>query len=110
MPTFERGDLVKIAFPFTDRDVSLNRPALVLSNGGVGPGGSLLWVAMITSAANRSWDDDVPVPPETDGLDIPSAIRTAKISTVDADRATRLGRVDERTLARVMTTVRRRLA
>ena len=52
----------------------------------------LLWLAMITSAANRGWDGDVPI---TDlvmaGLPAPSIVRPAKLATIEARDAEKLG-------------------
>jgi mRNA interferase MazF len=49
---------------------------------------------MITSAENRGWPDDVPVTNlEMAGLPSPSLIRSAKIATIEAVDASKLGRV-----------------
>jgi mRNA interferase MazF len=61
MPSFRQGDVVRVPFPYTDRDTRQYRPALVVSSGGLGEDASLLWVVMITSAANRPWPGDVPL-------------------------------------------------
>lgn len=55
MPDFEPGDVVRVPFPYTDRNTRQHRPALVVSQGGVGEEQALLWVVMITSAENRPW-------------------------------------------------------
>ncbi len=60
MPGFEQGDVIRVPFPYTDRSTRQRRPALVVSRGGLGEDGRLIWVAMITSAENRAWPDDVP--------------------------------------------------
>ena len=60
MPGFEQGDVIRVPFPYTDRSTRQRRPALVVSRGGLGEDGRLLWVAMITSAENRAWPEDVP--------------------------------------------------
>lgn len=93
MPTFERGDIVRVPFPYTDRHTTQHRPALVVSDGPVGDQGSLLWVLMITSASNRRWPGDVPIVDDhrAAGLPVPSLIRTSKIATIEAGRADRLG-------------------
>ena len=36
MATFNKGDVVKVPFPYTDRDVRQRRPALVVSEMSVG--------------------------------------------------------------------------
>lgn len=93
MPNFEQGDVIRVPFPYTDRDTRQHRPALVVSRGNVGDDGALLWVVMITSAENRRWDGDVPigVGKET-GLPVPSVVRPVKIATIEAEHAGRLGR------------------
>ena len=111
MPDFRRGDVVRVPFPYTDRSTRQHRPALVVSDGQLGDGDRLLWVAMITSADNRSWADDVSLA-ETyadAGLPAPSVIRPAKIATIDVAVATRLGRVDDEQLARTMQAIRANL-
>ena len=52
----------------------------------------LLWLAMITSAANRGWSGDVTISDlQAAGLPIPSIVRTAKLATIEARDAQRLG-------------------
>jgi mRNA interferase MazF len=50
MPTFEQGDVVRVPFPYTDRQTRQHRPALVVSNGGIGERAQFLWVVMIALA------------------------------------------------------------
>lgn len=85
-------DLVRVPFPYTNRPVQQRRPALVVavprSDGAPG----LLWVLMVTSAANRGWRDDVVVSDlAVAGLPAPSVIRTAKIATIEMRDAERIG-------------------
>ena len=94
MPTFEQGDVIKVPFPCTDRATRQSRPALVVSTGTLETAHGLLWVAMITSAANRGWPGDVAVEDLAQaGLPAPSVIRTAKIATIESSDARRLGRI-----------------
>lgn len=95
MQTFEQGDVVRVPFPYTDREARQYRPALVVSKGGVGQEASLLWVLMITSAANRGWPGDVAVLRDhaKAGLPVPSIVRTAKIATIERRHANRIGRL-----------------
>ena len=103
MPIFNQGDVVKVPFPYTDRATRQSRPALVVSTGGIESGHGLLWVVMITSAENRGWTGDVPVNNlELAGLPAPSVIRTAKIATIEASDATKLGRISPPSLRRVV--------
>lgn len=97
MPTFSRGDVVKVPFPYTDRDVRQRRPALVVSDRPVGDDDRLYWVLMITSADHRRWPGDVALGKRhrEAGLPAPSLIRTSKIATVESDRMEPLGRMPE---------------
>jgi len=92
MPAFDAWDVVKLPFPYTDRPIRQRRPALVVVAGDLVDQHGLLWVLMITSAANPGWPSDVAV---SDllmaGLPVPSVVRTAKIAVVDARGAERLG-------------------
>lgn len=97
MATFNKGDVVKVPFPYTDRDVRQRRPALVVSEMSVGGDGRMHWVLMITSADHRRWPGDVALGRRyaEAGLPAPSLIRTSKIATVEIDRMEPLGRMPE---------------
>ncbi|MGE4370510.1 MAG: type II toxin-antitoxin system PemK/MazF family toxin [Burkholderiaceae bacterium] len=101
MPTFEQGDVIRVPFPYTDRDTRQRRPALVVSAGTIGEDGALLWVVMITSATNRPWAGDVPVPNQV-GLPAPSVVRPVKIATIEARHADFLGRLPTKEHEEVM--------
>ena len=111
MQSFERGDVVRVPFPYTDRATRQWRPALVLSGGGLGEDRRLLWVAMITSAENRPWPDDVPFG-ETyaeAGLPAPSIVRPCKVATIESGHAERIGRVNAELMEKVVAFLRRSL-
>ncbi|GAB0118461.1 type II toxin-antitoxin system PemK/MazF family toxin [Acidisoma sp. 7E03] len=99
MPTsdhefFEVWDVVKVPFPYTARPIQQHRPALVVA-GGL-PLGSpfVLWVLMITSAANRPWGGDTRISDiAAAGLSAPSVVRTDKIATIEIADAQRIGRL-----------------
>lgn len=94
MGAFRPGDIVKVPFPYTDRSTRQSRPALVVAAGALEETHGLLWVAMITSAENRGWPGDVAVADlAAAGLPVPSVIRTAKIATIEAGDATKIGRL-----------------
>ena len=102
MPTFRRGDVIRVPFPDTDRAARQWRPALVVSTARLEELHGLVWVVMITSAENRGWPDDVEVANiETAGLPVPSLIRSAKIATLDARDASKLGRISAIQLGQV---------
>lgn len=94
MPGFKVWDVVKVPFPYTDRPVRQYRPALVVAAGGLESAHALLWVLMITSAANRGWANDVMISnPKTAGLPTASVVRCAKVATIEASDAERIGRL-----------------
>ena len=108
MPAFDVGTIVRVPFPYTDRETRQRRPAVVVSATDAG-GHGLVWVLMITSAANRHWADDIALGERTPGLPVPSLVRTAKIATIDADAAEEIGRLSSDQLAQVRTKVAARL-
>lgn len=60
--SYERFQVLRVPFPFTDRQAVKHRPALVLSDGKQfnDPAGHSV-LAMITSAGNPPWPLDVPI-------------------------------------------------
>jgi mRNA interferase MazF len=92
MPAFEPWDIVKLPFPYNAQPAQEYRPALVVAAGRLEASHELLWVLMITSAANLSWATDVPI---TDlrnaGLPAPSVVRCAKIATVSTSQVQKIG-------------------
>lgn len=95
MPTFETWDVIRVPFPYVERPVRQHRPALVVAPAEDASGAyALLWVAMITSAAHRRWPDDVVISDLREaGLPIASIVRPAKLATIEADAAERIGRL-----------------
>ena len=94
MASFEPGDVLNVPFPCSDRPTRQSRPALVMSRPALEERHGLLWVVMITSAENRGWPGDVLVDDlGMAGLPVASVVRTAKIATIEARDAQRLGRI-----------------
>jgi mRNA interferase MazF len=83
-------DIVVVPFPYSDRLAEKRRPAVVISAPVVSDRYKLVWLAMITSAANPRWNCDVDI---TDlgptALPAPSRIRPVKIATADVARVVR---------------------
>lgn len=81
---FDRFAVVRVPFPFTDRDAQKNRPAVVLSDPAAfnTPAGHSV-MAMITSQANPPWPLDCPLKDLSEaGLPAPSKVRF-KLFTLD---------------------------
>ena len=94
MPSFDPGTIVKVPFPYTNRPTVQSRPALVLASIAEHAGPPLLWVAMVTSAAHRRWQGDVPIEDlDTAGLPSASVVRPSKIATIETRQATPIGRL-----------------
>ena len=112
MQSFRQGDVVRVPFPYTDRSTRQHRPALVVSTGGLGERRRLLWVAMITSAENRPWPDDIPFG-ETyaeAGLPAPSLIRPCKLATIESVGAEKIGHVNAELMVKVIAFLRHALS
>ena len=83
MPIYKPFAIVKVPFPFSDKNVVKKRPALVLSKPLYQEKLNHCILAMITSAHNASWPDDVIIQNlELAGLSSPSVIRF-KLFTLD---------------------------
>jgi mRNA interferase MazF len=102
MTSYKAGDVVWIAFPHVENERTRVRPALVISDKMVGPEGSLLWAMMITNALRPDWPGDLVIANhQAIGLPHASKIRTAKIATLDAGGAEKIGRIGKALLAEV---------
>ncbi|MBL6936220.1 MAG: type II toxin-antitoxin system PemK/MazF family toxin [Alphaproteobacteria bacterium] len=87
---FAPFDVVVVPFPHADRLVEKRRPAVVVSAKKLISQHGLVWLAMITSASNRRWADDITVSDlGVTGLPAPSLIRPAKVTTADSARVIR---------------------
>ncbi|MGC2166093.1 MAG: type II toxin-antitoxin system PemK/MazF family toxin, partial [Gallionella sp.] len=57
--TFKSFDVVAVPFPFTDRDATKRRPALVISNENFNQQHNQVVLAMITTTTDNVWPSDV---------------------------------------------------
>ena len=91
-------DIVVVPFPYVDRLAEKRRPAVVISAAAVSDQYQLVWLAMVTSAANPRWDCDVDISDlAPTALPAPSRIRPVKIATADVARIVRrIGRMGTR--------------
>ncbi len=102
--SLEAYDVVIVPFPYVDRFAEKRRPALVVSSAALATYG-VLWVAMITSAANDPWQCDVRIGDlARAGLPAPSVVRTAKIACIEPGRIVRrAGSLDAKNASLVAT-------
>ena len=108
MASFERFDVVRVPFPFADRQAEMNRPALVISAAATfnRPAGHSV-MAMITSAGHAPWPLDVSIIDlKSAGLPAPSIVRF-KLFTLD-HRLVRgkLGRLAEKDRVKLQKAMR----
>lgn len=84
MSPFESFAVVRVPFPFSDRQANKRRPALVLSQPVFQLGCGHLLLAMVTSAQQSTWPLDWPIDNLTAaGLTQPCLVRL-KLFTLDA--------------------------
>ena len=103
--------MVKVPFPYANRPVQQRRPALIVAVPAAPEAPSLLWVLMVTSAANRGWPGDVAVSDlAAAGLPAASVVRPAKIATIQAADAERIGHLPSEDRPQVATALRGSLA
>ena len=82
---YNKFDVVKVSFPFTDKAAAKKRPTLVISSSEYQSNYNHCILAMITSAKQTSWQDDIVIENlQTAGLPSPSKIRL-KIFSLDCD-------------------------
>jgi mRNA interferase MazF len=104
--TVNQGDIVVVPFPYTDRQTEKRRPALVISNNRLTEQYNLVWLAMITSAENKRWINDIELGLGDSGLSALSLIRIAKLATVDSSRIIRVaGKVSTEIWTQVLSTL-----
>jgi mRNA interferase MazF len=100
-----RFSIVTVPFPYVDQFAEKRRPALIISKIELMTAHNLIWVAMITSAENRPWPEDIRVSShQACGLPAPSVIRPAKIASIEASRIVSvLGSLGQDDAGRVMS-------
>ena len=101
MQTFKQYKVVVVPFPFTDRNASKRRPALILSDSSsLTIDKSIL--AMITSSSHQPWPLDVEIEDlVAAGLNSPSIVRM-KLFTLDNSLVLKtIGKLGEEDLEKV---------
>lgn len=80
---YNKFDVIKVTFPFTDKAAAKKRPALVISSSDYQINYNHCILVMITSAKHTSWQDDIIITNlESAGLPYPSKIRL-KVFSLD---------------------------
>lgn len=94
--TFDRFDIVVVPFPFTDRNVRLRRPAVILSGADFGSATGQSLLAMITRAERSAWPGDMPISDlAAAGLSGPCVIRLKLFTLVNVLISRKLGSLAE---------------
>ena len=106
MTPFKRGDVVLVAFPFTDLTTAKMRPGVVVSSDRFNKKYSDLIIAAITSQMPSHFsEEDFPLSPadlESAGLPKASLVKLGKIVTLDQRLIRKkLGRIPEGTLLKI---------
>jgi mRNA interferase MazF len=98
-----------VPFPFIEKPKWRERPALVVRSLSPAQGVELLWVLMITSAANPSWEGDISLEDRFAecGLPVPCVIRTAKVATADRTHARIQGSIPADIFSQVLHAIER---
>jgi mRNA interferase MazF len=80
---YNKYDIIKVPFPFTDKDSNKKRPALIISSEKYQANFKHVILCMITSAKHSEWIDDIIIEELAfTGLSVPSKIRF-KIFSLD---------------------------
>ena len=104
-----RGDIFYVDLePVKGSEQGGRRPCLVIQNDVSNVYSPVVIVAAITSRpARRDRPTDVPIAPETSGLELPSRVLLNQIRTIDKTRLSRrVGRVTDEELALVDEAIR----
>lgn len=90
--------IVKVPFPFTDKEAAKMRPALIISNEVYAKKAEHYILAMITTAQHSAWHNDIRIPNhQSAGLPVPSVIRW-KLFSLDVRLVMgQVGKLDEET-------------
>ena len=108
--TFDPLDIVVVPFPFTDRQATKRRPALVISSAAFNKAHQHSILAMITSTTRDRWASDVSID-DWQGAGLNTACRVrCKVFTLDNSRTLRrLGTLSERDGKAVVNALNRHL-
>ena len=108
---FEPLEIVVVPFPFTDRQATKRRPALVVSSSAFNAAHEQTILAMITSAAGGAWPSDVAIEDwQAAGLTVPCKVRFKLFTLDNALILRRLGQFSKRDENRVRTALTQFLA
>lgn len=99
---YSTWDVITVPFPFTDKDVSKKRPALVINKPEYQCKTGHVVLLMITSAKNSSWYSDLLLEGlESIGLKTPSVVRFKVFSIDERLLINKIGQLSESDKLRV---------
>lgn len=97
---YNRYDVIKVPFPFTDKDYTKRRPALVISSEKYQTNFKHCILCMITTAKHSKWIDDVIIQNlSITGLSTPSKIRLKIFSLDEKLILGKLGKIDNQDIS-----------
>ena len=106
--TFEPFDVVVVPFPFSDREATRRRPALVVSSPDFNATHDQSILAMITSAGGGDWPSDVTIRDWCEaGLSVPCKVRLKLFTLDDALILRKTGALSERDAEEVRSSLMR---
>lgn len=101
---YNKYDIVKVPFPFTDKSSTKRRPALVISSEKYQSNFKHCIMCMITTAKNSDWKDDIVIQElAMSGLSVASKIRLKIFSLDERLILGRLGKLGEADILNVST-------
>lgn len=93
---YNQFDIVLVPFPFTDKNATKKRPAVILNNSNYQIKTNHLILAMITSAKNSEWESDLQIKNlEPTGLKTDCVIRYKIFSLDERIVLKKIGKISE---------------
>jgi len=94
---YNQFDIVLVPFPFTDKNTTKKRPAVILNNSNYQIKTNHLILAMITSAKNSDWENDLQIKEiESTGLKTDCVIRYKIFSLDERIILKKIGTISEK--------------
>ena len=104
---YNKYDIVKVPFPFTDKNSTKKRPALIISSEKYQINFKHAILCMITSAKHSEWVDDIVIQKlSSTGLSVPSKIRFKIFSLDEKIIVGKLGNLNNQDITTLNTKIK----